>query len=30
MLISLFALLCLGFAWAADDGIFATVFAIEA
>jgi hypothetical protein len=30
MLISLVALICLGFAWAVDDGVFATVFAIEA
>jgi hypothetical protein len=29
MLIGLVALICLGFAWAADDGVFATVFAIE-
>jgi hypothetical protein len=30
MLIGLLAFLCLGFAWAADDGLFAAVFAIEA
>jgi len=30
MLISLVALICLGFAWAVDDDVFATVFAIEA
>lgn len=29
ILISLLALLCLGLAWAVDDGLFATVFAIE-
>jgi hypothetical protein len=29
MLISVLTLLCLGFAWAVDDSIFAAVFAIE-
>ena len=28
--IGLVALICLGFAWAVDDDVFATVFAIEA
>jgi hypothetical protein len=30
MLIGLVALICLGFAWAVEDDVFATVFAIEA
>jgi hypothetical protein len=30
MLVGLLAFLCLSFAWAADDGLFAAVFAIEA
>jgi len=29
MLISVLALVCLGFAWAVDDSVFAVVFAIE-
>jgi len=30
MLIGLVALICLGLAWAVDDDVFATVFAIKA
>jgi hypothetical protein len=30
LLIGLLGLLCLGFAWAVDDGLFAAIFAIEA
>jgi len=30
MLISVLTLVCLGFAWAVDESVFAAVFAIEA